>query len=157
MVYWRRLVKIFLIGLLLPGYIIYVNSGMISVAGEKYPVEGVLQVVRGAVQDTYWLKLHSREQLYEHFSQYYTAELLEDITEKTWQFVQTPTDLYTRAEVTSFSSVAMRQNDAVVTAMVEMLDLDTGSTEQGRGVFYLKLTTAGWRIVRMEFIWNTMV
>lgn len=157
MVCLRRLVKIFLIGLLLPGYIIYVNSGMISVAGEKYPVEGVLQVVRGAVQDTCWMNLHSREQLYEHFSQYYAADLLEDITEKTWQFVQTPTDLYTRAEVTSFSSVTMRQNGAMVTAAVELLDLDTGSTEQGRGVFYLKMTAAGWRIIRMEFIWHTMV
>ncbi|MGQ9557046.1 MAG: hypothetical protein ACUVTU_03695 [Desulfurispora sp.] len=116
-----------------------------------------MQVVRGAVQDTCWMKLHSKDQLYEHFSQYYTADLLEDITEKTWQFVQTPTDLYTRAEVTSFSSVTMHQNGAVVTAAVELLDLDTGSTEQGRGVFCLKLTATGWRIIRMEFIWHTMV
>ncbi|WP_156802022.1 hypothetical protein [Desulfurispora thermophila] len=116
-----------------------------------------MQVVRAAVRDTDWMALQKREQLYKHFSQYYAADLLVEITEKTWQFVQAPTDLYTRAEVTAFSSVTIRQDNAVVTANISLIDLDTNNTEQGRGIFYLKLTASGWRIVKMEYIWQTMV
>ncbi len=52
----------------------------------------IINVVKGAVEDTSWFHVSSRQEMEHLMKAYYTGSLLTEISDSAWRFVSTPND-----------------------------------------------------------------
>jgi len=109
--------------------------------------------VRGAVEDLGWMTAESKQEVYSLLRRYFGGNLLDDLTEKCWDFIKEPTDWYSVAKLTDLKVLSNDGKRAVVEALIRIEDVDTGYTETGKGLFTMKAVGEEWIINYMDIHW----
>jgi|GEM_PF-1681185 len=106
----------------------------------------IVNVVKGAVEDTAWLHVSSRQEMDRVLNRYYTAPLCRELAETAWNFVSKPTDwdYIIKVENCKITSLSGEQA-AVLVDIVEKDDL-ADSCFPGRFEYTLIKMADGWRI-----------
>lgn len=112
----------------------------------KNSADEIRNVIKGAVEDTTWLRATTQKDLEQLLGAYYTWPALQGLIESTWNFVKVPTDweyLVTtdNCEITHiFGKKANAQADILET------DEITGITYLSKMEYSLVYTKKGWKI-----------
>lgn len=115
---------------------------------------GIETVIRGAVENQSWMYSQSREEVSSSLSRYFIGDLLSDITNRCWDFIDEPTDWYSVARLEDVTILFNDDTRAVAEAIICIEDVDTGHNEVGKGLFTLVKTNVGWRISYASYSWN---
>ncbi|MFZ5647170.1 MAG: hypothetical protein ACOY30_06070 [Bacillota bacterium] len=115
----------------------------------------IYKTVSGAVEDNGWMTCRSKEEVRSFLSRYFEGFLLDELTEKTWNFIKEPTDWYSLARVVDLKILYSDGNRAVAEAIIRIEDVDTGHNEFGKGLFAMTYKGEGWKINYVCFNWGT--
>lgn len=111
----------------------------------------IAAVVTGAVEDTRWLYVSSRQEMDHVLGAYYTGQLLEELSESAWNFISVPTDwqYVIRAENCKINLISRDK----ASACVDILESDeiAGVTFSSRAEYLLAKTKNGWKITGVEY------
>lgn len=110
------------------------------------------RIIKGAVEDISWIRAPDRQKLHKIFNQYFTGQLLEDLTEQTWRFKCLNTDWYTTTQLEKITIKSIDENRSIVLAYIKETNLINGTTSKATGKFILIKTPAGWRIKQMVIL-----
>ncbi|MFZ5597318.1 MAG: hypothetical protein ACOY31_09955 [Bacillota bacterium] len=116
--------------------------------------EEIKETVRGAVEDVEWMSCKSKDEVRSVLARYYEGYLLDDITEKSWDFIKEPTDWYSRAKIVDMAIISDDGEKATVEALIGIEDVDSGHNEVGKGLFTMAKSDKGWRINYTSFSWE---
>lgn len=116
---------------------------------KKSEVE-ITAVVTGAVGDTRWLYVSSRQEMNCTLAAYYTGPLLEQLSESAWNFIRVPTDWQYVIKAGNCRVTAISGDKA--NACVDILESDeiAGVTFSSRVEYLLVKTESGWKIAGVE-------
>lgn len=130
----------------------------IEVNGEAlqvHPADGrIYQIVSGAVEDNGWMNCRNKKEVRQFLGKYFEGVLLDELTERTWEFIREPTDWYSVYKVVDLKIMFSDGNRALAEALIRIEDVDTGHNESGKGLFAMTRTAAGWRINYACFNWD---
>ncbi|WP_227765549.1 hypothetical protein [Zhaonella formicivorans] len=100
-----------------------------------------------------WMRAENKVELYKYFAPLLAGELLEQVTENSWEFVSQPTDWDARYFLGGVKPVAAGESWRAVLA--EIIEQSEGSRERvGRGLFIFTRQSDGeWRITAMRYNW----
>jgi len=110
--------------------------------------------VRGSIEDQSWMTSVSKQEVHSLLKRYFAGNLLEDLTEKCWDFIKEPTDWYSEAKVIDMKVLYNDGKRAVVEALIRIEDVDTGHNEIGKGLFTMNSAGDQWRINYMAIQWG---
>lgn len=128
-----------------------INEKPGTAAGEARDIEAV---VRAAVEDESWWKAKDPQQLRAALSRYYAEPLLSEVCGKVWSFLSAPTDWYTHTYVMVTVVQVIKNGEAEAVATLQNKDVITGEVKKGRGIFLLRQTATGWKIIKADFFWE---
>jgi len=111
--------------------------------------------VRGSIEDQSWMTSGSKQEVHSILKRYFEGDLLEDLTEKCWDFIKEPTDWYSEAKLIDMKVLYNDGKRAVVEALIRIEDVHTGHNETGKGLFTMNSAGDEWRINYMVIQWGT--
>lgn len=131
---------------------IEVNGG----ATRDHPVNqsDIYEIVRGAVEDSGWMSCRSKNEVRQFLGRYFEGVLLDDLTERTWEFIREPTDWYSVYKVADLKIMCSDGKRALAEALIRIEDVNTGHNDFGKGLFAMTHGSGGWRINYVCFNWG---
>lgn len=112
--------------------------------------EEVFAVVKGAVEDTGWIFAGSPGEMERHLSNYYTGDLLSELSKAAWDFKSLPTDWDYEIEAADILVLQLTQERAAVRVYFIEKEIFSGMTFVNIIDYYLVITEKGWRINSCE-------
>jgi hypothetical protein len=109
----------------------------------------IKSVVRGAVEDSGWMKASTKKEMQKLLSQYFTGKLLDDLTGEAWDFIQLDTDWHGKTTVEKILINSIDENAATVLAYIKEVDVANKTSTGMIGEFILVNSPNGWRINQM--------
>lgn len=125
------------------------NNSPFTLCLKKEDTEEIKEIVRGATENTDWMQTKDKEELHKIMNRYFTGELLEELTEQTWQFINMHTDWYGTANVEKITFNSIDENMVRVLAYIKESDVVSKTSNTITGEFVLVKTDNGWRIEHM--------
>lgn len=111
----------------------------------------IAAVVTGAVEDTRWLYVSSRQEMDLLLGVYYTGPLLAELCESAWNFISVPTDWQYVIKAKNCKITPVSRDKA--SACVDILESDeiAGVTFSSKVEYLLVKTKNGWKISGVEY------
>ncbi len=107
-----------------------------------------------AVHDESWMYAKSPEETKEILSKYYAEPLLSKLTMSCWEFIEEPTDWYSKTSLEFFDIMENRDNEASGRVVVRIEDVDTGKSENIKGFFIFRRQSGKWKVYDYHYVWN---
>ncbi len=114
-------------------------------------------VIKGAVEDDSWLYAGDAGCIEKILGNYYEGQLLKKLSRDAWEFKKKNTDWYSRAVLVSINVKQQDDNQATVTAVIDVEDCTTGGRQRGSAVYHINKESGKWRIFNVSYIWNAEV
>lgn len=115
-------------------------------SSNKYMEAEMIRVVKSAVEDTNWLRVSSREEMEHLLANYYTGDLLQQLSDSGWRFVSRPNDWEYVVSAGRIDVEAISEHEG--TAYAEILEKDeiSGIVYSSSVRYFLIKNSDGWRI-----------
>lgn len=112
----------------------------------------IIEVLKGAVEDTKWMKASSRPEMESILGNYYTGPLLSQLSEAAWSFINVPTDWEYINQVKDCKVTMVSGSKA--SACVDIIESDaaTGVSFLTKFEYTLIITVNGWRIADSKIL-----
>lgn len=107
----------------------------------------IIRVVKGAVEDTNWLHVSSKQEMEQLMEAYYTGDLLTEVSNSGWRFVSRPNSWEYVVSTGSIDVEVISAKEG--SAHVEILEKDeiSGHVYSSRFNYFLIKNDNGWKII----------
>jgi hypothetical protein len=106
----------------------------------------IIKVVKGAVEDTNWLQVSSKQEMQQMMEAYYTGDLLTEVSDNGWRFVSRPNSWEYVVSTGSIDVEVISAKEGA--AHVEILEKDeiSGCVYSSIVNYFLIKNDNGWKI-----------
>lgn len=111
----------------------------------------IIEVIRGAVEDTRWMNASSRQELDRMLGAYYTGPLLLDSIESAWIFINVPTDWDYVIKAENIRIIEISGDKASACADILERDAVVEVTLMSRAEYHMIKTDNGWKIAAAKY------
>ncbi|TEB10003.1 hypothetical protein [Pelotomaculum propionicicum] len=112
----------------------------------------IVHLVREAVEDTAWLRASSRAEMELILKRFYTGQLLQEISDKAWDFVKIPNSWDYVVKAGKFKIDYVSNDTAAVSVEVVETDEITGISYYTQLEYMLLKTDTGWKITARKVL-----
>jgi len=109
------------------------------------------QVMAGALADTQWLTMPSREELSRHLAQFYTPALVAEVLPDAWHFLQQQTDWHSTYRLVDYRGLDRGEDWLLVLVTVEEIPAPGEKPGYFHGMMKLEKLEEGWRIAAQRY------